>query len=585
MYLILLLIGCPEPIVYQNSTLQPPDTKHMVRIDDATHRQGGFWIDAFEFPNVPNQRPLTSTSFSQAKEACADTGKRLCTASEWRRACLGSDNLRFGYGDTYERERCHTASTLISGHTSLMNAQEWTVESGSKQYCQSEGVFDLIGNVEEWVLDDWQGRPGSLEGGAWYTYTEYADCSGGYSRQPDYRTPLNRPVYSAGFRCCWTPEPPTKGDIVQDSELRIQPKDVMPSYNSDLEREIQVGVWMDIFEYPNQPNASPLTGVSWTDANTLCSTAGKRLCTATEWEQACSGPHGWIYPYGNTYIDGLCDIDNSDGSTSGTFLGCQSSFGIQDMVGSVWEWTDTTLDATVLKNGPNVTLKEIRGGSWFVEHSKGVCAPSDGYPLAPTTANHPDVGFRCCRGEQATKAPSTSDLHRVDSIQCPETMIAVRGYCIDQFEYPNLKGVQPIADATLTMAKQACLDHGKHLCTDEEWLQACEGEERRRWPYGHTYIERACNDHGWVDTETMGSAQNSGSFSRCATPDGVFDMSSNLWEWTDDTVPTMRGGAWQLSAGLGQCRSNTKPSESYHSGESGFRCCASKQEAQRLLTD
>ena len=46
----------------------------------------------------------------------------------------------------------------------MMLAQEFLVDSGSKQYCQTDGVFDLIGNLEEWVLDDWQGRVGSLEG-------------------------------------------------------------------------------------------------------------------------------------------------------------------------------------------------------------------------------------------------------------------------------------------------------------------------------------------------------------------------------------------------------------------------------------
>ena len=32
----------------------------------------------------------------------------------------------------------------------------------------------MVGNPE-WVLDDWRGAEGSLEGGAWYTF--HADCS------------------------------------------------------------------------------------------------------------------------------------------------------------------------------------------------------------------------------------------------------------------------------------------------------------------------------------------------------------------------------------------------------------------------
>ncbi len=138
MTLFIFILGCPDPIVYQQDSIQPPDSKHMVKIVDDDHRQGSFWIDAFEYPNIPNQRPLANASFDQAKQACADSGKRLCAAQEWRRACTGPDNQRFGYGDTYERERCHTASTLSSGHTSMMQAQEFLVDSGSKQYCQTE---------------------------------------------------------------------------------------------------------------------------------------------------------------------------------------------------------------------------------------------------------------------------------------------------------------------------------------------------------------------------------------------------------------------------------------------------------------
>ena len=203
-----MFIGCPEPIEYQSQTAQPTDTQHMVYIEDPEHLQNGYWIDVFEFPNRPNQAPLATVSFIEAQTQCNESGKRLCTAYEWRRACLGKQQLRFGYANAYEQERCHTSLSISSGHSSMMNAREWLSESGQKQHCQTDGVYDLIGNLEEWVLDDWQGRGGSLEGGAWYTYREYADCSGEYSRQPDYRTPLNREVYSAGFRCCWTPKSP-----------------------------------------------------------------------------------------------------------------------------------------------------------------------------------------------------------------------------------------------------------------------------------------------------------------------------------------------------------------------------------------
>ena len=46
-------------------------------------------------------------------------------------------------------------------------------------------VFDMVETSEEW-FDSWRGAEG-LEGGAWYTHTSYADCSGRYSRYHYHR--------------------------------------------------------------------------------------------------------------------------------------------------------------------------------------------------------------------------------------------------------------------------------------------------------------------------------------------------------------------------------------------------------------
>ena len=77
MTLFLFLLGCPEPIVYQQDSLQPPDNKHMVKIIDDAHRQGSFWIDAFEYPNIPNQRPLANASLIKQNKL-APTREKDC---------------------------------------------------------------------------------------------------------------------------------------------------------------------------------------------------------------------------------------------------------------------------------------------------------------------------------------------------------------------------------------------------------------------------------------------------------------------------------------------------------------------------
>ncbi|MBM4358796.1 MAG: SUMF1/EgtB/PvdO family nonheme iron enzyme [Deltaproteobacteria bacterium] len=55
------------------------------------------------------------------------------------------------------------------------------------------------------------------------------------------------------------------------------------------------GVW---------PNGH-VTGLS---AAAACASAGKRLCTPTEWRVACGGEAGQRFPYGTSYVAGQCNV-------------------------------------------------------------------------------------------------------------------------------------------------------------------------------------------------------------------------------------------------------------------------------------
>lgn len=584
---ILVNLSCYQSPIEQKG--QPLDeiTESMVNIKDPLHPDSQFWIDKYEYPNESGVKPQAYTSLSQAIEMCDESGKRLCTAYEWRRSCLGKDNNRYSYGENFQRDRCHTAGRLPSGHSSLMDPAELIIESGSRSGCRSdEGVYDMVGNLEEWVLDDWRGANGMLEGGAWYTHTSYADCSGRYSRQPDYRIPTDRRVFSAGFRCCISDTEPTQANLTeaaqQFTDTSLKEYRSLP-YQSENEIELAPNHFIDRFEYPNIKGEIPLSVSSWYEANSTCQKYGKRLCDAYEWEMACNGNTGWQYPYGNKFIPSACSVEETTRSESGKFIGCTSPSGPQDMVGSVWEWTATPLNAPVLRvEGSKEQWYELRGGSWFSDSKKATCLPDDGYPAAPSSFLFPEVGFRCCRGdvnlEDLTEQKSTID--------CPSDMVGIDDYCIDRYEFPNRVDTPPLMDLSYVSAQQSCEDIGKHLCLADEWLKACGGTHFRRWPYGNTYDVEACHDLGSQTHEGGGGVVPSGETVNCCTPEGVCDMSGNLWEWTstrnEGTVGVLRGGGWNLSAGLGQCRSKAEAKPDYHAGETGARCCANQTEASLL---
>ena len=88
----------------------------------------------------------------------------------------------------------------------------------------------------------------------------------------------------------------------------------------------------------------PINCVDWNQASKFCAWKGKRLPTEAEWEKAARGYDGRKYPWGNQRV--ICDyavVADCGGRTQlvGSKLTGASPYGAVDMVGNVWEWTDS----------------------------------------------------------------------------------------------------------------------------------------------------------------------------------------------------------------------------------------------------
>jgi hypothetical protein len=162
---------------------------------------------------------------------------------------------------------------------------------------------------------------------------------------------------------------------------------------------IQLGDFsIDAYPYPNDPSKAPVTNVSRDEAAQMCSAAGKRLCTELEWERACKGGSNQEYEYGKTFTAATCATVAAGAApgagTMGSRAACVSTYGVHDMHGLVWEWTDSNWG-----RGTSGGLVTTRGGYGPNGELQSRCANGQGRaPLEKAAI----VGFRCCSGPKNT---------------------------------------------------------------------------------------------------------------------------------------------------------------------------------------
>lgn len=102
--------------------------------------------------------PVTGVSWYEAEAFANFVGKRLPTEAEWEKACRGSTNNRYAWGDTLDPRRVNYngSGDPNEPNPTPVGYYNGTLYFGGYQTIDSPspfGAYDLMGNVSEWVRD------------------------------------------------------------------------------------------------------------------------------------------------------------------------------------------------------------------------------------------------------------------------------------------------------------------------------------------------------------------------------------------------------------------------------------------------
>ena len=152
--------------------------------------------------------------------------------------------------------------------------------------------------------------------------------------------------------------------------------------------------------FPTGWDNRPVTWVSIEDARAYAAWAGKRLPHEWEWQYAAQGTDGRLYPWGNQWDTTAVPEPDKNRTMRGpdpvdAHPKGASPFGVMDLVGNVWQWTEEFTDehtrGGILRGG---SYYQPQGSIWYFPQAYKLIEHGKLLMMSPSMDRSGAVGFR-----------------------------------------------------------------------------------------------------------------------------------------------------------------------------------------------